>query len=324
MEALDYRPDHVARGLRLGRTRVLGLIIPDVTNPFFTEIMRGVQEVSERAGYFVILCDSNRDLARERKYLDRLRSQRVDGVLLASAGSDAAHLELARRQFPVVFIDHVPKGIASGIVGADNRGGAYKATRYLIGLGHRRIAIITGSLDRSVAVDRLEGFRTAMREASLPVHEEYCQRGDFLMESGYRAGWEFMRLAIPPTAIFVCNNRMTLGLMRALAELNVHCPDRVSVVCFDEADWATCFRPSVTCIAQPSYDLGRRGTELLLHKIEHPEEERSDQDTQTTVLLETELRVRGSCAPPPSDPQPDLDSRKEVVQEAQPTLPIDS
>jgi LacI family transcriptional regulator len=315
MEALDYRPDQVARGLRVGRTKLIGLIVPDVTNPFYTEIMRGVEEVAERDGYFVILCDSNRDCAREKKYLMRLRSQRVDGVLMAGSGFDAAYDELTPRPFPMVFVDHVPKGVKDGVVAVDNLGGAYKATRYLISLGHQRIAIIAGNLARSVAVDRLEGFRIAMGEANLPVPDAYLQRGDFLMESGYRAGRELMQLALPPTAVFACNNRMTLGLMRALAELEVPCPGRVSVVCYDEADWATSFRPSVTCVAQPSYDLGRLGTEMLLRRIKPVGEAIADSPEQGSVSLQTELCLRESCAPPPNESLPDLKSVNAVVQE---------
>ena len=310
MEALDYRPDHVARSLRVGRTRVIGMIVPDIANTYYMEIMRGVEEVATRAGYFVILCDSNEDPVQEEASLSGLRSQRVDGVLLASAVSNAAYARPTRRQFPIVFVDAIPAGITEGVVTVDNFGAAYKATHYLIDLGHQRIAIVIGNLNRSVAVDRLEGFRAAMGEANLPVPEQYFQRGDSHMESGYQAGLELMRLATPPTAIFPCSNTRTLGLMRALTELKVPCPERVSVVSFDNADWATSFRPTVTCVAQPTYELGRRAAELLLRRIEHPDEGIPDPNQPAIVSLEAELRVRESCGPPPADSRPDSGSRK--------------
>ena len=306
MEALDYHPDHVARSLRVGRTRVIGMIVPDVANIFYMEIMRGVEEVAKQAGYFVILCDSNEDPAQEEAYFSGLRSQRVDGVLLASAASDAAYDRPTRRQFAIVFIDAIPAGITEGVVTVDNYGAAYKATHYLIDLGHRRIAIVIGNLNRSVAVDRLEGFRAAMGEASLPVPEQYFQRGDSHMENGYQAGLHLMRLATPPTAVFACSNTRTLGLMRALTELKVPCPEQVSVVSFDDADWATSFRPTVTCVAQPTYALGRRAAELLLRKIVHPGEGTPDPSQPAIVSLEAELRVRESCGPPPADSCPGL------------------
>jgi len=175
-------------------------------------------------------------------------------------------------------------------------------------------------LVRSLAVERLEGFRTAMGEAGLPIPGPYLQRGDFRIESGYRAGTELMHLPIPPTAIFVCNNRMTLGLMRALSDLKVPCPGRVSVIGFDEVDWATICCPSLTCVAHPSYDLGRRGAELLIHRIEHAGKESSHQHQKGIISLETELHIRESCAPPPSELQPDRESRREPVQETEPSL----
>jgi len=168
----------------------------------------------------------------------------------------------------------------------------------LIGLGHRRIAIITGNLTRSVAADRLEGFRKGMDNADLPVPAQYIKRGDFHMESGYRCGLELMRLDSPPTAVFVCNNRMTLGLMRALASVGVPCPKGISVVCFDDADWATAFSPTMTCVAQPTFDIGRQATKLLLGKIGLTRNDGSERPLRGLTLLEAKLLIRESTAPP--------------------------
>jgi LacI family transcriptional regulator len=296
MKALDYHPDQVARSLRVGRTNVIGMIVPDISNQFFAEIMRSVEETSEKSGFSVIMCDSNEDSGREQRHLSTLYSRRVDGVLLASSVSDAAQDRLTLRRFPIVFVDAVPAGIKHGAVVVDNAEGAYAATRYLIELGHRRIAIITGSLDRSVGLDRLEGYRKAMQEAELVVPDEYIRFGDYHVESGYKWGRELMGLSVPPTAIFACNNAMTLGLLRALADLGIRCPAQVSVVGFDDVDWATSFTPRLTCVAQPTYEIGKLATEMLLQKVRAADGEATYE--HPNIILRAELRVRESAAAP--------------------------
>lgn len=299
MEMLDYHPDHVARSLRVGHTNMIGMIVPDVTNPFFTELMRGVEDAAEQKGYSVMLCDSNEDPAREERHLRMLASRRADGVLMARSVSDAHYDRRMQRCLPIVFVDCLPIGTVSyGAVVIDNVGAAREATKHLIDLGHKRLAIITGKLDRSVGLDRLEGFRMAMQQANLLIPQEYLQPGDFHVESGYRCGLELMRLAAPPTAIFSCNNRMSLGLMRALGELGVACPSHVSVVGFDEADWATIFSPKLTCVAQPSYNMGQQAMSMLLRRVESSPEN-SDKEEEPVVVLRAEFCVRESTAPPP-------------------------
>jgi LacI family transcriptional regulator len=299
MEALDYHPDQVARSLKLGRTRVMGMLIPDVTNPFFTDLMCGVEDAARRNGYSVILCNSNENPEQERRHLSTLLSRRVDGVLLAPTDSHVASDRLVSRRFPLVFLDRSPLGFKGGAVVTDNFGAAHEATRYLIGLGHERIAIITGRLDLSNGIDRMEGFRKAMQEAHLPIRDEYVARGDFQLESGYTHGLELLQLPNPPTAIFSCNNKMTLGLMRAVAGLHVVCPQQVSVVGFDDFDWSATFNPRLTTVAQQTYEMGKQAMELLLRKIHLPDGN-SYVESNQVVVLKAELRVRDSTAPPPN------------------------
>jgi len=179
----------------------------------------------------------------------------------------------------------------------DNFGAAYEATRHLIALGHQRMAIITGRLGLSNGRDRLEGFRRALQEANLPLREDYLQHGDFQVEGGYRSGLKLMQLAEPPTAIFSCNNKMTLGLMGALRELRIPCPERVSVLGFDDFDWAANFSPRLTTVAQPTYEMGKRAMEILVRKMQRAKGELGPGEEHVTVL-QNELRVRDSTAPP--------------------------
>ena len=302
MDALDYHPDQVARSLRMRRTNTVGMVIADVTNPFFTDVIRGVEKEAQSNGYSVILCDSNEDPALERHYLSTLFSRRVDGVLLAPTSSPSAHEPRVHKRFPIVLIDRVPLGYTGDAVMTDNFSAAYDGTRHLIELGHRRVAIITGHLNLSNGLDRLEGFRKALQEEHLALPDKYVQQGDFQLESGYRSGLELMRLPVPPTAIFSCNNKMTLGLMRALGELHVRCPDAVSVLGFDDFEWSAYFTPRLTTIAQASNEMGRQAMRLLLRKLQATpgNDGLPNESPETTVKLKAELRVRDSTSAPAS------------------------
>ncbi|MGH9913691.1 MAG: LacI family DNA-binding transcriptional regulator [Pyrinomonadaceae bacterium] len=298
MATLDYHPDLIARSLKVGRTHTIGMIVPDVTNPFHTEVMHSVEVEARLNGYSLMLCNSDEDPKYELHMLDTLFAQRVDGVLLATSDSSAAYDRLTRRRFPIVFIDRIPAGHKQNAVVTDNMGAAYDATKYLISLGHERIAIIAGHLHLSTGFDRVEGYRKAMQEAHLLIRDEYFQRGDFQLESGYRCGLELLRLAEPPTAIFSCNNKMTLGLMHALSELQVASPERVSILSFDDFEWAANFSPRLTTVAQPTHEIGKQAMQMLL-RIMRPDREDSDlNEEESIVVLKGELRIRESTASP--------------------------
>ena len=273
------------------------MIVPDISNPFFSEILRSFQERCETEGWSVIVCDSNDNPDRERQHLASLYSKRVDGVVLATSGSEAAYDRLTLRRFPIVFIDSVPIGAEQGAVVVDNVEGAYLATKHLIDLGHRRIAVINGLLQRSPAADRMTGFQKAMQEAGLPIPQEYVQQGQFRLDGGYDCGEVLMQLPVPPTAIFSCNNRMSLGLLHALIEMKIECPRVVSVVGFDDADWATSFHPHLTCIAQPVQEIGTKAAEMLLSKIEDLGRDNSNRNN-VNLVLRAELRLRESTMSP--------------------------
>ena len=267
MRALDYHPDHVARSLKMGSTNVVGMVIPDVTNPFFTELMHGAEEEARRCGISVMLSNTDDDPAIEHRQLNTLLAHLVDGILLSCADSFAPWDQLARRKVPFVFFDRVPLGFKGAAVVLDNRAAAAEATRYLIELGHRRIAIIAGSQKVSPGIARLEGFRDAMEAAHLTVRKQYLRFGDFSIDAGYHAGLELIALPSAPTAIFSCNNKMTLGLMRAMAEQRVPCPGVISVIGFDDFEWSANFSPRLTTMGQPTRAMGRKAMEILLDQI---------------------------------------------------------
>jgi len=297
MEAIDYHPDQVARSLKVGKTFVIGMVVPDVTNAFFPQVIRGVEDAARAEGYSVILCNSNEDPEVEERHLNTLFSRRVDGVLLACANNATAYDRLLRRRFPLVFFDRIPDVPHRGAVGTDNVDAAYQAARHLIEQGHRDVAFIAGPPGVSPHARRLEGFRKAMQEAHLPVRDEYLRFGDLKIEAGYQLGLELLRLAEAPTAIISSNNKMQLGLLRAIRELGVACPKQVSIVCFDDHIWSEFFNPPLTTVAQPSYEIGKLALEMLLRRME----ETAQQDVHANgelILLKACLKIRESTAPP--------------------------
>jgi LacI family transcriptional regulator len=301
MGALDYHPDQVARSLKVRKTNVIGVIIPDVTNPFYAEVMRGVEDEARSHGYSVIFCNTNESPELERQYLDTLFARRVDGVIIASDTVNLGEQRHAKQRFPMVFFDRTPPSFAGAGVVTDNLGASQEATQYLINLGHRRIAIIAGWKELSVSMTRLEGFRKALQESAIPLPDAYIKLGDVSkLESGYRNGRDLMMLPTPPTAVFCCNNRIALGLMRALGEMNVDCPKQVSVMAFDDFEWISSFRPFLSTIAQPTHLMGKRATEILVRKmVQEPNPVEPSEDR--IVVLPNQLRIRESTTPPYCD-----------------------
>jgi LacI family transcriptional regulator len=301
MAALDYHPDSVARSLKVRRTNTVGIVIPDITNPFYPEIVRGMEDVARRSGYSVFFCDTNEDEELERNHLSALFSRRVDGVVIAPANPYAVRDRLMRQRIPFVLYDRVPANFPGAAVETNNFEASRQAVRYLIGLGHERIAIVIPGAHLAAIVARLEGFRQALREERVAVREDYI-RGvkipDISPQSAYQLGLELMRLPDPPTAIFCANNRMTLGVMRALAELRIPYPERVSILGFDDFDWAASANPPVTTVAQPTFEIGTQAMQLLVQKIEGGEDELGAGRSHL-IVLPSQLRIRKSTAPPP-------------------------
>jgi LacI family transcriptional regulator len=294
MEALDYHADQIARSLKTGRTRVVGIILPDVTNPFYPEVIVGAEEIARVAGYSVILCNANEDKEQEQQQLNILFSHRVDGVLIACSDPSISFDRLMRRRFPIVCFDRIPPGFQGDSAATDNFFGGYEATKHLIALGHKRIAVLAGRVELSTHSRRLEGFRRAMSEARLPVPEEYCITGGMLPENGYEAGRQLLNLAAPPTAVFCTNNKLFLGLVRAVNQAGMRCPEEISLVGFDDLAWTENFHPRLTTVAQPTRELGRRAMQLLIERVENESEDVAAKSRQ--VLLKPELLIRESTA----------------------------
>lgn len=292
MQALDYHADQIARSLKTGRTRTVGMILPDVTNPYYPEIITGAEEVARAARHSVILCNANEDLCQEQQQLSTLFSHRVDGVLIACSDPAISFDRLMRRRFPIVCFDRIPLGFRGDTVSTDNFLGAYEATNHLIELGHKRIALVMGRPDLSTHAGRMAGYRKAMLAARLPMLDEYAGSGEMQAQAGYAFGRRLLELRDPPTAVFCTNNKMLLGFMKAMRDARTRCPEDVSVVGFDDFAWTENFQPRLTTVAQPARELGRRAMQLLLERIEGKHD--GGPGLPENVVLKPELRIRES------------------------------
>lgn len=293
VQDLGYIPSAIARGLRSRRTRTIGLIVSDVENPYFTEVARAVERRAADAGYTVVLGNTDEDPARERAIVQVMLSQRVDGIVLAPAAGDhdLAHLRTAQeRQVPVVLVNRRLEGIAATTVTADADTGSYELTRHAIAQGHRRIAAVRGRLDTSTTQDRLRGYRRALEEAGIDDDPALVVMGGSKTGAAYEATAQLLEVSPRPTCIYAFNNLMTEGVLLALKDLDVACPEEMSLVGFDDFRSARAITPPLTVVAQPTHEIGRVATELLLRRL--------DGEDVEDVVLPTRLVIRGSCVAP--------------------------
>lgn len=268
---LDYYPNEIARSLKVKQTRMLGMVLPDITNPFFPDVIRGAEDNAFERGYFLMTANTDEKIARERRVISALRSYRADGILLASApGSDASHiLSTIQAGVSVVCLDRSVTSVKTDAVLLDNVRGSKECVRHLIQGGHRRIAVITGSLQLQTGRERLRGYEEALHETGIDVRQELIFEGDFRQESGYRLGKELLlRRRMKPTAVLVCNGVMTVGVLQALEEMNLECPDDLALATFDDLALDRSFHPHLTAVVQPGYEIGARAATMLMDRIE--------------------------------------------------------
>jgi LacI family transcriptional regulator len=292
MDELNYRPNSLARGLRRGDTKTIGLVIPDNSNPFFAEVARVIEDVGFNNGYSVILCNSDNDLTKQTAYLNVLITKQVDGVIFIAAGSENEHLlELTGRNIPVVVVDRELEHPLADIILVDNELGGCEAVQYLVDLGHKKIACITGPSELTPSADRVKGYRRALEEAGIPVRPEYIVPGDFHFNGGEAAMKRLLELSDPPTAVFACNDWMAVGALRALRLAGKQTPKDVSIVGFDDIQIASAVNPPLTTIAQPIKQMATMAANLLIARMQNSNET----PTQRTLLSPT-LHIRESCA----------------------------
>ncbi|KQX42259.1 MULTISPECIES: LacI family DNA-binding transcriptional regulator [unclassified Ensifer] len=292
---LNYRPNVSARNLRTRRSMSVLLVVRDVGNPFYLEILKGVEATAREAGYAVLMGNTENDPDREVEYFNMLRDGHADGMILMTGklpppepgeSADLSHL-------PVVIALEMIEGSGFPHVQIDNVAAAEAAVDHLIALGHRRIAHIAGPLPEVMALRRRDGYRAAMKAAGLAVPEGYEVRGDYLLESGEACASDLFALPEPPTAIFAANDEMAYGAIHALRRLGRDVPGDVSVVGFDDLYLSKAFYPPLTTVSQPRADIGRTAMSQLLNVLSD-----GDVAAEPAIVLPTTLNIRGSTAPP--------------------------
>jgi LacI family transcriptional regulator len=292
----DYHPDHIARSLRLRESRTIGLLVPDLGNTFYAQLMRGAEDYLASAGYRLIVADTRDAWQRQRDYLLELSGKTTDGIILVpsmATTDEIASIPQLLRSTPLVYVDRSPLDAQVDSVLVDNVGAAFEATEHLLKLGHRRIAIITEPLNLLNAADRLLGYKRALRAHRIPVDRKLIRPGDNTQDSSYWHALEMFKRTPAPTAVLACNNRMVLGMLMAFRELGLACPKAVSLIGFDDFDWSVYIEPPLTIVRQPADQLGAAAAKTLLRRIRYP-----DLNHYERVILPAELVVRGSTSPP--------------------------
>lgn len=292
IQALDYVPNRIARGLISQKTQTIGIIVPDIVNPFFAPVVRGAESAARKAGYRVLLCNSEGDLRLEREYIEDLVAHRVEGLLLAPASdrSRSSILSLLRGGFPLVLIDRALPDADCDLIVSDNVQGARRLIEHLIAIGHREIAQVSDAEDTSTGRERLRGYREALEAAGIPFQPELVIRTTVDRIGGYRAAQEILARDPLPTAIFAVNNMTAVGTMEALRERNLSVPKDMGLVCFDDVEHLAVLSPILTVIDQPAETFGSLGVQLLLERMTGKANSRPRR-----IILQTDLIVRQSC-----------------------------
>lgn len=292
--ALGYRPNAQARALKLKTSRNIAMVIPDISNPVYSEIIRGAEQEARQLGYFLLLASTEGSDPHEREFLWALAEGRVDGLILANALLEAAVIEeLEAADYPYVLVNRRSQG-ASRYVVADDAGGAAMAVSYLVSLGHRRIAHIGGPLSADTAVARYEGYRTALQQAGIPLDESLVSHGPYSLETGRRGAKGLLALPQPPTAVFAANLTLAMGTMDVARQQGVDIPGQISIIGIHDSDFAALMGPGLTTVQLPLEAMGREAVRMLVRVIDRREGPRE------MVLTHKQLVVRGTVGPPAS------------------------
>ncbi|PMC35914.1 LacI family transcriptional regulator [Bacillus sp. UMB0899] len=284
IEKLNYSPNQAARSLVRGDTQTIGLIIPDISNPFFPEIARAVEDTVQGEKYSIIVCNSDNDILKVSNHFKTLKQKSVDGIIIAGEIKSNHIQEFTEQNLPLVMIDVNTDSLPVNSVRTDNHFGGKIATKHLIEQGFSRIAHIRGPLDSSTAEDRYKGYLCILKEYGIIYDPTLVQIGDFHEESGYNAMLRLLAHSNPPDAVFVANDLMALGVLEAISEKNA----QIGIVGYDDIPFIKYVNPKLTTVKQPIYDIGIRAAQILLETINN----RSEKIDYVKELMKPDLKIR--------------------------------
>lgn len=292
IKELKYQPSRVAKRLRSkgGPGNLLGVLIPDIQNPFYVDVLRGIEDIAYKNSYVIIVCNFSQDEKKEAMYLDILESEAIDGLIAAPASEDDVRVKkIVQNGLPVVCVDRGLNGIDVDLVWVNNEAGAFAAVSHLARAGYERIGHIAGLPTIPSSRLREAGYRRALAENNLSFDPQWLVCGNSTYESGVSLTEKLLSLATPPDALFTGNNLITLGALEMIHKRKLHIPNDIAIIGFDDMNWANSLNPPLTAVRQPAYEIGQRAGELLIQRIRDPKR------TPIQMTLNSELMVRGSC-----------------------------
>lgn len=292
VEKLNYRIDHVARRMKVksADSLVIGLIITDIGNPFFSNVAKGVEDVAFKNKHIVMICNTNESPEKEKFFLNSMLSEKVSGAIIVPTTGNGIYFEkLVEDGFPMVMVDRRPKNLNIDTVSINNEAGGYQATQRLIKNGHKKIGIVCGIKGLSNTEERLEGYKKALKDAGIPFNKELITYGNYVETGGREAINKLLSLKNPPTAVFSTNNLMTLGCIKEIYKRKISIPDEIALIGFDDSTWAEALIPPLTTVKQPGYELGVNAAELLIKRLNNGDV------SKMNIVLNPELVVRESC-----------------------------
>ncbi|MBD1576478.1 substrate-binding domain-containing protein [Vibrio sp. S11_S32] len=294
-QELNYAPSALARSLKMKCTKTLGMLVTTSTNPFFGEVLKGVERRCYEKGYNLILCNTEGDSERMKASINTLLQKRVDGLMLMCSTLEGEEIEIFSRypELPIVVMDWGPMAYASDKIQDNSYKGGYLATQYLIDRGHKEIGCVTGPLHRNQAISRFNGFKQALTDNHITINQDWIAEGNFECDGGFNAYQTFKRRSLAqgsslPTALFACNDMMAMGLINAASQDGLHIPNDISVIGYDDIQLAKYITPSLTTIHQPKHQLGKTAVDTLLARLNEPK------SPQQIVQLEPTLVARHS------------------------------
>lgn len=291
IKKLGYNPSGIARGLVLQKTNTIGLIIPDVSNPFFPEVIKGIEKKCKDIGYSLILYDTDNDIKEEEKAINLLRSKQVDGIILSLSQKNKNILKkLEEKNYPIVQIDRKIKNSKYPAVIINNEKSAYTATNYLIKQGHTKIGHITGNLNTETANNRLNGFKKAMKQNNLSLNKKWILEGDYSKDSGSNNMRKIIDLKDRPTALFIANDLMAFGAYETIYKCNYNIPNDFSIIGHDNINITSFVRPMLTTMDQPKFLLGQ----IAVQKLENIIEKKEDNIILEDTILKNKIVIRES------------------------------
>ena len=290
-EELHYRPNALARSLVSSRSFTIGLVLPDITNPYFPEIAAGIEKASIEQGYGVLLCNTDGDIQREKRYMRLLAERRVEGILLAPAISKTEDMEFqTQNSLPLVYVSNAPLKTSHSAVLIDNIRGGYIATKHLIDCGYGTIGFIGVHEEDMRDNERFEGFRNAIERHGLRMEEKYCRFGTFRQESAYQLIREMISEKDVPRALFVENDNLAIGVLHGIKDSGLKVPDDIAVIGFDDISYSSYSEVQLSTIRQPKDRMGSLAAKMLIEEIESAGKD----NNRRTVIVEPELVVRQS------------------------------